>query len=118
REAAAQWARALRFAGGLSTAARAELLSGLSNECYLTEEFDEAIAARNEVVDCYRQIGDRLGEGDSLRNLSRLLWHGPGRIPAAEEAGESAVRLLEQLPPSRELAMAYANLSQLRLNQD
>src|SRR5439155_12158910 len=45
REAAAQYARALRFADRVPLEVLAKLLSGRSGECYLTNQFDEAIAA-------------------------------------------------------------------------
>src|SRR5262249_21959557 len=45
-EAAAQFARALRFADGLPAERRIELLERRSYECYLTDAVDEAIDAR------------------------------------------------------------------------
>ena len=45
REAAAQYARALRFARRLAAAERAELLERRSRECFLTDQYDEGIAA-------------------------------------------------------------------------
>ena len=38
-----------------------------------------------------------------------------GRNEDAESYAKEAVALLETLPPSRELAMAYGNMSQLRM---
>jgi hypothetical protein len=46
REAAAQFARALRYADGLAPERRAELLERRSYECYLTNDFEGAIEAR------------------------------------------------------------------------
>jgi DNA-binding CsgD family transcriptional regulator len=41
-----------------------------------------------------------------------------GLVEQAQQMGEQAVRLLEQMTPGRELAMAYANLACLGLNAD
>jgi DNA-binding CsgD family transcriptional regulator/tetratricopeptide (TPR) repeat protein len=110
REAAAQYARALRFGDRLELVERAEFLSHRSAECYLTDENDEAIEARLAALECYRELGDRRREGDSLRSLSEILWC-PGRVAESERAGREAVAVLEELPPGRELAMAYSNLA-------
>lgn len=117
REAVAQYARALRFADDLPFEERAELLVHQSYECHLTEQHDRAIEAQERALECYGRIGDLRSEGDGLRWLSRLLWFA-GRVPAAEEAGRRALALLQQFPPSRELALAYANLAQLAMNAE
>jgi DNA-binding CsgD family transcriptional regulator/tetratricopeptide (TPR) repeat protein len=110
-EAAAQYARALRFGGRLPVGLRAELLERRSYACYLTDQHDAAVAAIEDALACRRQLGQGLEEGDSLRWLSQVLWC-PGRAAEAERAAGEAVTLLEALPPGRELAMAYANLAQ------
>src|SRR5215213_8602682 len=111
REAAAQYARALRFGDALPDAERAYLLEGRSIACYLSDQGEEAIAARLEVLDIWRTLGDRLKEGESLRWLSHLYWLGED----AAEAAMAALKVLEPLPPGPELAMAYSNLAQLRM---
>ena len=110
REAAAQYARALRFADRLPADARADLLERRANECYLTDQYDEGIAALEEALEYRRALGDRLKEGDALQRLSNFLWC-PGRTAEAERAARKAVALLEVLPPGTELAWAYANLA-------
>jgi hypothetical protein len=80
----------------------------------MSAQFDEAIAAATEALACHRRLGDRLGEGDALRALSRLLFFA-GRTEAGEPIALEAVSLLEALPPGHELAMAYGNLSQRRM---
>ncbi len=114
REAAAQYARALRYAGDLPPTGRAELLQHHADECYLAAEFEAAIAAQRAALDIHRQLGDTRGEGDALRSLSRLLFFA-GRTTEAEPVVLKAVELLEPLPPSRELAMAYGNVAQRRM---
>ncbi len=105
REAAAQFARALRYER------RADLLERLSYECYLTDRIDDAIEARRAALEMHT---DPLRQGDAHRWLSRLAWfHGDNA--SAEREAWRAVELLEPLAPGPELAMAYSNLAQLRM---
>ncbi|GAA4593093.1 DNA-binding CsgD family transcriptional regulator [Actinoplanes octamycinicus] len=115
REAAAQYARALRFAAGLAPAERADLLERRSYECYLTEQTEESIEDLQEAIRYRRQIGDRLGEGTALSILSRRQWCG-GYIEAAAAAGREALRLLDAMPSGPEYAMACTNQASIALN--
>jgi DNA-binding CsgD family transcriptional regulator len=113
REAAAQFARALRHGAGLPSDRRAELLERRSYECYLTHDIAGAVEARRSALEEHRATGDTRRQGDAHRWLSRLAWfEGSAR---AEEEARRAVELLESLAPGRELAMAYSNMSQLRM---
>jgi ATP/maltotriose-dependent transcriptional regulator MalT len=114
REAAAQYARALRYAREGDQAHRVRLLDGRVEECRLSAQFNAAIEAQEEALECHRRLGDRRGEGDALRSLSRLLFFA-ARIDEGERAAREAIELLEQLAPGHELAMAYANFSQRRM---
>jgi DNA-binding CsgD family transcriptional regulator/tetratricopeptide (TPR) repeat protein len=107
RESAAQYARALRFSDNLALEERAGLLRRCSFERYLLSGGDEGLAEIDEALACYRELGDRLREGDCLRSRALVLLN-LGRVPEAVEAVRDAVTLLEQLPPGHELAMAYA----------
>jgi DNA-binding CsgD family transcriptional regulator len=117
REAAAQYARALRFADRVSLQTRAELLQRRADECYTTDQFAEAIEAQQGALECQRRLGDSRGEGDSLRSLSRLLRF-VGRTQDAQAVALEAVELLERLPPGHELAIAYCNVSHLCSNME
>ena len=117
REAAAQYARALRFGETLPAEARAELFERRSYECYLTNDFNGAIEAQERALDCYRRAGDRRRQGEALRYLSRLLRY-VGRTDEAMEVATNAVALLEQLPPGRELALADCNVSHLCVTRE
>jgi DNA-binding CsgD family transcriptional regulator/tetratricopeptide (TPR) repeat protein len=117
REAAAQYARAVRFADGLSLQGRAELLQRRADECYTTDQFAAAIEAQEAALDLQRSLGSTLGEGDALRSLSRLLRF-VGRTSDAQAAAVEAVGMLERLPPGHELAIAYGNLSHLCMNRE
>ena len=115
REAAAQYARALRFGDTLPPNERADLLESKGYECYLTNQLDEAIEAQQSALACRQGLGDARREGNSLRSLARLLGFA-GRTEEAAAAAREAVNLLEQLEPGRELAMAYGKLSQRCMN--
>jgi DNA-binding CsgD family transcriptional regulator/tetratricopeptide (TPR) repeat protein len=114
REAAAHYARALQFVDGQSLEMRARLLQGRADECYVTAQFEEAIAAQRDALDCHRRLGNLRGEGDALRSLSRLLFFA-GRTGEGERLALDAVELLERAAPGHELAMAYGNVSQRRM---
>jgi DNA-binding CsgD family transcriptional regulator/tetratricopeptide (TPR) repeat protein len=115
REAAAQYARALRFAEALPADRRAELLRRRADECFMTDQFAQAVEAEQQAIESHRQAGDRLGEGDALRSLSTMLRY-LGRTREAREAALEAVRMLEPIAAGRELALAYCNVSYLSLS--
>jgi DNA-binding CsgD family transcriptional regulator len=110
REAAAQFARAFRFADSRHPSERASLLERQAEACYLTDQYDEGIAALECALEIHRSEGDRLRQGDVLGRLSNFLWC-PGRTEEAGRRAREAVSLLEALPPGRELAQAYSALA-------
>jgi DNA-binding CsgD family transcriptional regulator/tetratricopeptide (TPR) repeat protein len=112
REAAAQYARALRFSADAGPSLRGDLFDGHSYECYVGGRFEEALKSAEVALECHRLSGDRRREGNALRALSRLLRY-VGRPEPALEAGRSAVTVLETITRERELALAYCNLSYL-----
>jgi tetratricopeptide (TPR) repeat protein len=114
REAAEQFARALRHARDLPPSRRAELLERRSYECYLTDFIEDAVQARRGALAEHRAARDRVREGDTHRWLSRLAWFS-GDNRTAEREAAMAIELLEPLGPGRELAMAYSNVAQLRM---
>ena len=118
REAVGHLHTALRHVSALGASfpdeERAHLFEQLSYECYLTDEMADASAAREKALAVWRSLGSRRKEGDALRWLSRLSLFN-GRKAAAEGYASEAVTVLEQLPPGRELAMAYSNCSQLHM---
>jgi DNA-binding CsgD family transcriptional regulator len=111
RQAAAQYARALRALPADADAERAELLVRCSHECALCDRIAEATAEAEQALAVWRALGDRLREGDTLSWLSRLAWMSQ-RVGDAERLGRTAVGLLERLPPGIELARAQATLAQ------
>ena len=112
REAAAQYARTLRYGDRLDPGERGDLLRKRALACLMTDEYDDALAATTQAVEEYRKINDRLREGDALRIRSDVGWC-PGHVAACTRDATEAVALLETVPASRELGYAYANLGSL-----
>ena len=116
REAAEQYARALRSATALPAGDRAALLEAGSFEYYLTDRMDDALALLDQAAE-RRATGDLRAAGLALTNLSRRLWCA-GRGDEAEAATAEAVSLLERLPPGPEAALVYSVLSALAMNDE
>jgi DNA-binding CsgD family transcriptional regulator/tetratricopeptide (TPR) repeat protein len=116
-EAAAHYQTALRYSDQLDLAEQAQLLENRAYECYVTSQVNEAIQARMQALDIWRQIQNPRQEGNNLRWLSRLHWF-LGEQTQAERYSAEAIHLLETLPPGPELAMAYSNRAQLHMVSD
>jgi DNA-binding CsgD family transcriptional regulator/tetratricopeptide (TPR) repeat protein len=114
REAAAQYARALRFAAAQPAAGRAELETRLADALYATDDQVESIAARQRAIEHLRAAGDAAGEGDALCHLVTS-YSCRGMMADARAAAEEALRVLEPLDPSPALGAAYDSLSLLAL---
>ena len=116
REAAAQYERALRFAGGAGAAdagrppVRRVRLRGLAAGPHRRTRS----SARERALALWRQEGDQLREGDTLRWLACAL-NAASRGSEGQAAAAAAIALLEPLGPSPELASAYGSLASLRM---
>jgi DNA-binding CsgD family transcriptional regulator/tetratricopeptide (TPR) repeat protein/GTPase SAR1 family protein len=117
REAAAHYEAALRLGGSLTAPERATLLESLSYELHFTGDIDGAIRAIESALPLRSAVGDQRQEGANLRWRSRLAWFEGDRARSLE-FGLGAVQVLEPLGQTRELAMAYSNLSQLHMLAD
>ena len=112
REAASLYARALRVATAVPLSSRAKLLEGRAAECFLTTQFEAAVEAMRQALDCYIELGDRLREGNALRWLSQLVWQ-VGVLGEAQDIALRAVAVLEPLRPAWQLVAAYCQVAQL-----
>jgi DNA-binding CsgD family transcriptional regulator/tetratricopeptide (TPR) repeat protein len=114
REAAAQYQRAIRFGSGADPVTAAGLYDGLAMESSLIDRWQDAAEAGERALALWRQAGDRLCQGATMLRLARTMW----RLCRGEESAvavESALALLEPLPPSAELARAYAQRAGQRM---
>jgi tetratricopeptide (TPR) repeat protein len=112
REAAAQFERALRFADAADPRTVAGLYGDFAWEAWLQDRGQDAADARGRAVVLWREIGDRLREGDMLRLLALSLY----QLARGDEAfalARESVALLEPLGPTTELAWAYAWLASM-----
>jgi DNA-binding CsgD family transcriptional regulator len=116
REAAAHLSAALRFGSSLATADRASLLERHAEECSLANQTGAAIASATAALDAWRRISDIEAQSRVLRLLSQE-YRTAGNKPAADEAVAGAIALLEKLPPSANLAMAYGWRSLLAVHR-
>ncbi|HTK22705.1 MAG TPA: AAA family ATPase [Gaiella sp.] len=116
REAAAQYARALRFADRLSDGERARLLEGRSRACYLADDQTEAIDVIREAIRCRQAQGAPLKEARALTELADYLWC-RGFNAEADEAVDRASRLAAGRPEEREHAYVF-HTEALRLIHD
>ena len=103
REAAAQYERALRFAGrrGTGDARRAVRRAGL--RVALLDRWARRRDARERALALWREAGDRLREGDTLRRLSRTCGACAAARGDRRRRGRRSA-ILEPLGPGAELA--------------
>ncbi|HET9508920.1 MAG TPA: LuxR C-terminal-related transcriptional regulator [Gaiellaceae bacterium] len=107
REAASQYARVLRHAGGLGAAERAALHDAYAEELLVTGAYEDSVTSRSSALELYRELGDELRVGATLSRLTNAYTR-LGRNREAEAASRESIEVLESLPPGRELAWAYA----------
>ena len=112
REAAEQYARALRFAADLPAEDRATLLERRSDALYLTDEQAAAIDVLREAIDVHRTTGDATREATAHSGLVPYLTC-RGRFAEAHEAGRRAIEMLDGSPEGVEHAHAYYAMSLL-----
>jgi ATP/maltotriose-dependent transcriptional regulator MalT len=106
REAAEQYARALSYHAA-EDATRLALLEGYALETQVTGRYADSLEVRQEAVALARALDDRLRLGENLARLPTAMIS-LGLNDDAEEATREAIEILEQQPPGRELAYAYA----------
>ena len=107
REAAAQLARAVRFADRLPPGERADLLEAYAREHNITDRSDLATHGLEEVVAIWRAAGDRRRQGAALAQMAGSLV-ASGRNRDADAASLEALELLEPMPNGPEKAHALS----------
>ena len=112
REAAAQYGRALRFAGGLPPGEQATLLERRSDALYLTDDQVAAIADLEGAMEQYRRAGAIDREAAARGRLVPYLTC-RGLLTEAEEAATGSIAALEALPESPLLADATGAMALL-----
>ncbi|MBM0108093.1 AAA family ATPase [Steroidobacter sp. S1-65] len=100
RQAAQQFARALRFAPS-SSALRAMLLDDYASECQLSGMVSEAIQARQNAAKLWHELGDRDKQAMSLARLAHALV-----VSGKNAEGEATMREAVALVPNDTAAAA------------
>lgn len=118
REAAAHRGTALKFVDEAGPELAATLYEQWAYEAALAARIDdEVLDARRHAITLWRLLDRPEKVGENLRWLSRLHWY-RGEAPEAARLADQAIRVLENMPPSAEQAMAYSLRSQLHMLND
>ena len=86
-------------------------------ECYLTNQLQDAIIYQGKALKVWEGKNEIEQWGNSLRLFSRLWWFDGNRQKAESYAGK-AIEVLNKQPSSKAKAMAYSNMSQLKMLSD
>jgi ATP/maltotriose-dependent transcriptional regulator MalT len=113
-EASKLYLTAIEFADGNDEDQLAELYEAYAYECYLTNQIKEAIEFQERALTIWKKKNKTEQTGNNLRFLSRLYWY-DGNRDEGEKYGKEAIDILEPLPSSKAKAMAFSNMSQLKL---
>lgn len=116
-EASKLYLSAIEYYQGEEKCQLLEFYEPYAYECYLINEHREAIIYMGKALNLWREKGDKEKIGDCMRSLSRLWWFDGNRKQAENYAGQ-AVEVLNDQPSSKAKAMAYSNMSQLKMLAD
>jgi ATP/maltotriose-dependent transcriptional regulator MalT len=111
REAAAHLATALGHLDSLSALERARLYELHATQCHMTNQVGASLASATQALTLWRELGDVAAQARVLLLLSLQYWKSGQKVLADRQVAE-AITLLEALPPTRDLAMAYSARSQ------
>jgi DNA-binding CsgD family transcriptional regulator/tetratricopeptide (TPR) repeat protein len=106
RETAAHYARALKYASGLSGAEHAALLEGYAEACGAIGQNEAAIEALQVAARLREQSGELIQEGHNLSQMAQYQSRA-GQMSEAIEVNQQAIAILETQPASNQLAWAY-----------
>ncbi|SBS76108.1 LuxR family transcriptional regulator [uncultured Mycobacterium sp.] len=112
RQATELYALVLRHADAVPAEQRVVWLEQHAMASYLCGLGAVSVQSFRAAIAQHHELGDALGEGDNLRWLSHMLW-AMGNTTEATDAGMAALGMLENLPPSPQLAWALANMAML-----
>ncbi len=118
-EASKLYFTAIEYYDGQDKSLLLNFYEAYTYECYLTNQIKEAIIYQGKVLRLLQQKKevnqiDISEMSNCLRFLSRLWWF-EGNRDEAEKYGQQAIQLLEAAPDSSVKAMAFSNMSQLKM---
>jgi tetratricopeptide (TPR) repeat protein len=94
-----------------------EFYESYAYECYLTNQIREAIIYAGRSLNLLEKKDNKEKIGNCMRFLSRLWWFN-GNRKKAESFAVRAIDFLDKQAASKEKAMAYSNMSQLKMLSD
>ena len=86
-------------------------------ECYLTSKNKDAIIYTTKSLNLWKEKNDQEKIGNCMRFLSRLWWF-EGKQERAESYAVQAIEVLDKQPSSKAKAMAYSDMSRLKMTMD
>lgn len=116
-EASKLYFTAIEYYQGKDKDVLVRLYASYAYECYLTNRIKEAIIYQGKALAIWKEKQEVGKIGDSMWFLSRLWWF-DGNRKQAESYGRQAIEVLANQPSSRAKAMAYSNMSQLKMLSD
>lgn len=113
-EASKLFLTAIEYSEGNDMNQLVEFYEAYAYECYLTNQIEAAIIYQGKALKIWQEKNQIEQAGNSLRFLSRLWWF-DGNREKGEKYGIQAVEVLQSQPPSKAKAMAFSNMSQLKM---
>jgi len=116
-EAARFFLTAIEYYQGNDNDVLLQFYQSYAFECYLTNQIREAIIYGTKAHNILSKSNDVERKGNCLRFLSRFWWFN-GNGKRAEDYARQAIEMLADQPASRSKAMAFSNMSQLKMLSD
>ena len=117
KEASKLFRTAIEYCEGNDTSQLANLYEAYAYECYLSNQIKEAIVFTEKALNLWKGKNDVEKTGDSTRFLSTLWWFDGNRKNAINFA-RAAIEVLKNQPASPAKALAFSNMSQLKMLSD
>jgi predicted ATPase/DNA-binding CsgD family transcriptional regulator len=116
-EASKLYLTAIEYYQGNNKDLLLQFFEAYAYECYLTNQIKEAIIYTSKSLELWMEKNDKEKIGNSMRFLSGLWWN-EGNLEKADNFAKRAIEVLNDQPSSKAKAMAYGNISQLKMFAD
>jgi len=113
-EASKLFLTAIEYSSGRSMDELVTYYEEYAYECYLTNQIKEAIIYQGKALNTWKKNKNTERISYSLRFLSRMWWL-DSNIKQAESFAAEAIEVLDNQPSSAVKAMAFSNMSQLKM---
>jgi ATP/maltotriose-dependent transcriptional regulator MalT len=113
-EASKLFLTAIEYSSGRSMDDLVTYYEEYAYECYLTNQIKEAIIYQGKALNTWKKNKNTERISYSLRFLSRMWWL-DSNIKQAESFAAEAIEVLDNQPSSAVKAMAFSNMSQLKM---